>query len=408
MRIRFHGGVDEVGRLGMFVEEDNFRLLFDYGLSATDPPKYPVEVPPVDFLLLSHSHLDHSGMVPWVAGRYETPILATIVTQRVSEVLFHDNVKVSELEGYPQMYGKQEIKAAKLAFDKIKFGEERNLGPFELKVHFAGHIPGAAMFELRGNRTTLFTGDINTRDTHLISGTKPVKCDNLIMEGTYAGRNHPKRVKLEYEFLRKIDEVVARGGKVIIPAFAIGRTQEIMLLLRHSKHQIYVDGMGNSITELYLNKPDFIKSPKELRKMKNKVKMVRSFRGRKYALKGDVIITTSGMLDGGPVLSYLQKFKDSSKNAVLLTGYQVEGTNGRLLRDEKKIRIQGVVQKVNCEVDFFDFSAHSGHKELVEFIHGCEPEKVILCHSDNREAIADELKGSYNFILPKLMEEIEL
>jgi putative mRNA 3-end processing factor len=201
---------------------------------------------------------------------------------------------------------------------------------------------------------------------------------------------------------------VARGGKVIIPAFAIGRTQEIMLILRHSKHQIYVDGMGNSITDLYLNKPDFLKSHKELRKMKNKVKMVRSFRGRKYAMKGDVIITTSGMLDGGPVLSYLKKFKDSSKNAVLLTGYQVEGTNGRLLRDEKRIKLQGVEQKVNCEVDFFDFSAHSGHKELVEFIHGCEPEKVILCHSDNRKAIADELKGSYNFIMPKLMEEIEL
>jgi putative mRNA 3-end processing factor len=408
MRIRFHGGVDEVGRLGMFLEQDNFRLLFDYGLSATDPPKYPVEVPPVDFLLLSHSHLDHSGMVPWVAGRYETPILSTLMTQKVSEVLFDDNVKVSELEGYPQMYGKQEIRAAKLAFDKVKFGEERNIGPFELKVHFAGHIPGAAMFELRGNRTTLFTGDINTLDTHLISGTKPVKCDNLIMEGTYAGRNHPNRVKLEYEFLKKIDEVVARGGKVIIPAFAIGRTQEIMLILRHSKHQIYVDGMGNSITELYLNKPDFIKSPKEMRKMKNKVKMVRSFRGRKYAMNGDVIITTSGMLDGGPVLSYIQKFKSSSKNAILLTGYQVEGTNGRLLRDEKKIRIQGVAQRVDCEVDFFDFSAHSGHKELVEFIHGCEPEKVILCHSDNREAIAEELKGSYNICLPKLMEEIEL
>ncbi len=408
MRIRFHGGVDEVGRLGMFVEQDNFRLLFDYGLSASDPPKYPVEVPPVDFLLLSHSHLDHSGMVPWVAGRYETPILATLLTQKVSEVLFADNVKVSGLEGYPQMYGKQEIRAAMLAFDKIRFGEERNIGPFELKVHFAGHIPGAAMFELRGDRTTLFTGDINTRDTHLLSGTKPVKCDNLIMEGTYAGRNHPNRVKLEYEFLKKIDEVVARGGKVIIPAFAIGRTQEIMLILRHSKHQIYVDGMGNSITELYLNKPDFLKSPKEMRKIKNKVKMVRSFRGRKYAMKGDVIITTSGMLDGGPVLSYIQKFKNSSKNAILLTGYQVEGTNGRLLRDEKKIRIQGVAQNVNCEVDFFDFSAHSGHKELVEFIHGCEPENVILCHSDNREAISEELKGSYNFYLPKLMEEIEL
>jgi len=408
MRIRFLGGAEEVGRLGMLLEEDNFRLLFDYGLSATDPPSYPVEAPPVDFLLLSHAHLDHSGMVPWVCGRYNTPVLSTIMTQRVSEVLFDDNYKVSELEGYPQMYDKHDIRATKQSFDNFKFGEKRELGPFEVIFHYAGHIPGATMFELRGKKNILFTGDINTITTNLLNGTKPVKCDTLIIEGTYAGRNHPKRVKLEYEFLKKLDEVISRGGKAIIPAFAIGRTQELMLILRHSKYRIYVDGMGNSISEIYLNFPNFIRSAKNLRRMNNKVKKVRSFRGRKYALKGDVIITTSGMLDGGPVLSYIRQLKGNPKNAIFLTGYQVEGSNGRLLLDEGKIEIQGVNQSVNCEVCFFDFSAHSGHKELVEFIHGCEPKDVVICHSDNREAIANELKGSYNFHLPKLMEEIEL
>lgn len=408
MRIRFLGGAEEVGRLGMLLEENNFRLLFDYGLSATDPPTYPMESPPVDYLLLSHAHLDHSGMVPWICGRYQTPILSTKMTQRVSEVLFEDNYKVSEIEGYPQMYDKHDIKAAKRSFDNVKFGEKRKIGPFEVIFHYAGHIPGATMFELRGRQNVLFTGDINTITTHLLKGTKPVKCDTLIIEGTYAGRNHPRRAKLEYEFLKKIDEVVSRGGKCIVPAFAIGRTQELMLILKHSKHRIYVDGMGNNITNIYLNNPEFIRSPKELRRMNNRVRKVRSFRGRKYAMKGDVIITTSGMLDGGPVLSYLRGLKNDKKNAILLTGYQVEGTNGRLLMDEHKIEIQGVNQSVNCEVCFFDFSAHSGHKELVEFVHGCKPENVILCHSDNREAIAEELKGSYNFYLPKLMEAIEL
>ncbi|UCG70501.1 MAG: MBL fold metallo-hydrolase [Thermoplasmata archaeon] len=408
MRIRFLGGAEEVGRLGMLLEENNLRLLFDYGLSATDPPKYPLEAPPVDYLLLSHAHLDHSGMVPWVCGRYQIPVLATIMTQRVSEVLFDDNYKISELEGYPQMYDKGDIRITTGSFDTVKFGEKRRIGPFEVTIHYAGHIPGATMFELQGSKNILFTGDINTIDTQLLKGTKPVKCDTLIIEGTYAGRNHPRRVKLEYEFLKKVDEVVSRGGKVIIPAFAIGRTQEIMLMLLHSRHRIYVDGMGNSITDIYLNKPQFIKSPKNLRRMKNKVKMVRSFRGRKYALKGDVIITTSGMLDGGPVLSYIKEFKNDKKSAILLTGYQVEGTNGRLLMDEGRIRIQGVNQKVNCEIGFFDFSAHSGHKELIEFIHGCEPENVVICHSDNRELISGELKGSYNFLLPKLNENIEI
>jgi putative mRNA 3-end processing factor len=347
-------------------------------------------------------------MIPWVCGRYHTPILSTIMTQRVSEVLYDDNLRVSELEGYPQMYDKNDIRATKRSFDNIKFGQKREIGPFEIITHYAGHIPGATMFELKGRQNILFTGDINTINTHLLKGTKSVKCDTLIVEGTYAGRNHPRRAKLEYEFLKKIDEVVSRGGKAIIPAFAIGRTQEIMLVLKHSKHRIYVDGMGNTVTDIYLNKPEFIRSPKDLRRIKNRVKMVRSYRGRKYALKGDVIITTSGMLDGGPVLSYIKQFKNNPKNAILLTGYQVEGTNGRLLLDERKIKIQGVNQNINCEVCFFDFSAHSGHKELVEFIHGCEPKNVILCHSDNREAIAQELKGSYNLYLPKTMEDVEL
>jgi putative mRNA 3-end processing factor len=390
------------------LEETGFRLLLDYGLSATDPPKYPVEAPPVDYVLLSHAHLDHSGMIPWVCGRYHTPILSTIMTQRVSEVLYDDNLRVSELEGYPQMYDKNDIRATKRSFDNIKFGQNREIGPFEIVSHYAGHIPGATMFELKGRQNILFTGDINTINTHLLKGTKPVKCDTLIVEGTYAGRNHPRRAKLEYEFLKKIDEVVSRGGKAIIPAFAIGRTQEIMLVLKHSKHRIYVDGMGNTVTDIYMNKPEFLRSPKDLRRMKNRVKMVRSYRGRKYALKGDVIITTSGMLDGGPVLSYIKQLKNNPKNAILLTGYQVEGTNGRLLLDEQKIKIQGVNQNINCEVCFFDFSAHSGHKELMEFIHGCEPKNVILCHSDNREAIAQELKGSYKSYLPKTMEDVEL
>ncbi len=408
MRIRFLGGAEEVGRLAMLLEENKTRFLFDYGLSATDPPTYPMQAPPVDFLMLSHAHLDHSGMVPWICGRYSNPVIATTATQQVSEVLFEDNTKISEQEGYPQMYDGRDIKVTKRCFDSVRFGERREIGPFEVIFHYAGHIPGATMFEVRGKQNLLFTGDINTINTHLLKGTKPVKCDTIIIEGTYAGRNHPKRVKLEYEFLKKIDEVISRGGKAIIPAFAIGRTQEIMLILKHSKHQIYVDGMGNSITDIYLNNPEFLRSPKDLRRMKNRVKLVRSFRGRKYAMKGDIIITTSGMLDGGPVLSYIGAFKDNPKNAILLTGYQVEGTNGRLLMDERKIEIQGVRQSVNCEVCFFDFSAHSGHRELIEFIHGCEPENVMICHSDNREAMADELKGSYNLYLPKLMEEIEL
>jgi putative mRNA 3-end processing factor len=408
MRIRFLGGAEEVGRLGMLLYENNLKLLFDYGLSATDPPTYPMQAPPVDCVFLSHSHLDHSGMIPWICGRYHTRVFSTIMTQRVSEVLFDDNIKIMDYEGYPAMYDKKDIRSTKRSFENIEFDEVRKVGPFSVKFHYAGHIPGATMFELYGDKTTLFTGDINTIDTNLLQGTRPVKCDNLIVEGTYAGRNHPSRAKLEYRFIKKVEEVVSRGGKVIIPAFAIGRTQEVMLILKNSKYRIYVDGMGKRVTNIYLEEQGYIRSQKDLRKMKHSAKSVHSPKTRKNAMRGDVIITTSGMMDGGPVLSYMKEFKDDPKNAVLLTGYQVEGTNGRLLMDERKILIQGVPTEVKCEVDFFDFSAHAGHDELVEFINGCEPENVILCHSETREEIAKEIEGSYNVILPKLMEEFEI
>jgi putative mRNA 3-end processing factor len=408
MRIRFLGGAEEVGRLGMLLYENDMKLLFDYGLSATDPPTYPMEAPPVDAVFLSHSHLDHSGMIPWICGRYNTRVFSTIMTQRVSEVLFDDNIKIMDYEGYPAMYDKNDIRSTKRSFENIEFGDVRKVGPFSVKFHYAGHIPGATMFELSGDKNTIFTGDINTIDTNLVEGTRPVKCHNLIVEGTYAGRNHPPRTKLEYTFIKKVNEVVSRGGKVIIPAFAIGRTQEIMLILKNSQHRIFVDGMGKRVTNIYLDEPGYVRSQKNLRKMKHRVKSVHSPKIRKNAMRGDVIITTSGMMDGGPVLSYMKEFKDNPKNAVLLTGYQVEGTNGRLLMDERKINIQGVPTSVKCEVDFFDFSAHAGHNELVEFIHGCEPENVVLCHSETREEMAKELDGSYNVIQPKLMEEIEI
>jgi putative mRNA 3-end processing factor len=408
MRLKFLGGAEEVGRLAMLLEADGRRFLFDYGLTASDPPKYPLQCPPVDYLLLTHSHLDHSGMVPWVCGRYETPVLATSMTKEISEVIFEDNLKVSNLEGYPQLYDKGDIKTTKRCFSKVKFGEKRDLGPFEVHFHYAGHIPGATMFLLEGEKKVMFTGDINTIDTKLLKGTEPVKCDTLIIEGTYAGRDHPNRLNMEYEFLKKVDEVVERGGIAVIPAFAIGRTQEAMLLLENSKHEIWVDGMGNGITDIYTYRPEFISDAKKLKKMKKKVNVVYSYKGREMAVGGDVIITTSGMLDGGPIISYLEKLKDEPKNAILMTGYQVEGSNGRQLLDNGTINIRGVSQKISCEVDFFDFSAHSGHKELLQFIRGCDPEEVVLCHSEDREAISKELEGEFKVHLPKTGEELEI
>jgi len=130
---------------------------------------------------------------------------------------------------------------------------------------------------------------------------------------------------------------------------------------------------------------------------------------RKKALKGDVIITTSGMLDGGPVIEYVIKLKDNPKNAILLTGYQVENTNGRRLLEKGTMELAGVEEKINIDVEFFDFSAHAGHSQLVEFIRESKAEKVLLMHGDNREELKEAVDdGSREVILPEEGKSVEL
>jgi putative mRNA 3-end processing factor len=273
-------------------------------------------------------------------------------------------------------------------------------------VHSAGHIPGAAMFEILGHDTTLFTGDLNTLSTRLVYGAQPVKCDTLIMESTYAGRNHPERMKLEFQFVQKIKEVVSRGGVAILPSFAVGRTQEILLILRGQKFDVKLDGMGASVNRIYLKWPEYLRSAKKLKAAIRRVDVVRKARDRTRA-DADVIITTSGMLDGGPVIDYLQRMKDDAKSAVLLTGYQVEGTNGRKLMDGGMINLYGTAVKVNTGLEFFDFSAHAGHDDLLRFIDGCDPKRVILMHGDNRDILAKDIQGR-EVILPKEGELLEI
>lgn len=408
MKMKFLGGADVVGRMGLLLSHRNANLMFEYGMRPSKPPVYPIPAPPVDYAFLTHCHLDHSGMIPWLCGKYDTEVVATPSTVSVTRILLEDSLKVANAEGYPRPFDPADIKAAMQNFVPMEFGETVDVAGFEIELHSAGHVPGATMYEIRGEKTTLFTGDLHTLNTQLVWGAHPVKCDNLVIEATYAGRTHPNRQKTEYQFIQKIKEVVGRGGKVIVPCFAVGRTQEVMLVLRDAKYDMWVDGMGKSVTSLYLGQPEYLRSEKNLKRARNRFNEVRTPAGRERAKKGEVIVTTGGMLDGGPVITYLQDIKDDPKSAILLTGFQVEGSNGRLLLDQGMVNILGVNEKVRCEVQKFDFSAHADHNELMEFIRGCDPEKIVLCHSDNREPLAKDLEDEHQVFLPKPGEEFEL
>jgi len=214
--------------------------------------------------------------------------------------------------------------------------------------------------------------------------------------------------EIEKDFLDKIDEVVNRGGVAVLPAFAVSRSQELALVLRKAGYDVWFDGMGRKVAKIFLKYPRYLRSAENLKKALNKVNFVHSDHGRKLAVKSEVIITSSGMMDGGPVLSYMNKLRNDPKSAVLLTGYQVEDSNARLLVDKGQLDFYGVKQKIECEVEYFDFSAHAGHSELIEFAKNCNPEKIVLMHSDNREALADPLKDVAEVIVPKTGETVEL
>lgn len=411
IKFQFLGGVEEVGKLGMVLEIGDMRLLLEYGMSPGKPPTYPLKAPAVDLVLLTHAHLDHSGMIPNLFIDMGQRILTTPLTGEIADVLYKDSLNIARSDGYALPYDKEEIREAKASIEPVAPNERKVIGNYyELITYDAGHIPGSLMFKIVGDRSLLFTGDINTIDTHIVRKVKPVKCDILFLEGTYAGRDHPKkREEIEKELIDKIDDVVRRGGIALLPAFAVARSQEVAMILYKTKFNVWFDGMGKKISKIFLKYPRYLRDHKELKKAMNRINHVQSDRGRNIALKkADAIITSSGMMDGGPVLNYMKKLKNDKKSAVILTGYQVPDSNARLLVEKRKLDFYGVLEDVECEVEYFDLSAHAGHSELIDFAEKCGPEKIIIMHSENREALAEPLREIAEVYLPKTGEIVTI
>lgn len=410
--IRFLGGADEVGRLGMVFKTSSANLLFEYGLLPTDPPQPPMPAPDdIDALFLTHCHLDHSGMVPAITSRSDCPLYCTPLTLDLTDLLSRDSLKIARENGYGLPFNKDALRRMYSSAEEITFKDVIELNGIEVTVHDAGHIPGAVMYEVNAHDTVLFTGDLNTLATNLVYEAKPVKCDTLVMESTYSGREHPERHKVEANFIDRIHEVVDNGGRVIAPAFAVGRTQEVIMTLMMERLSVWLDGMGKEVNRIYLEYPEYLRSAKRLKRAMRRTRTVGGGWKRNQILnEADVVVTTSGMLNGGPVLNYITSIKDDPTSAILLTGYQVEGTNGRLLMDEHMIDFGDGKEKVECIVEHFDFSAHAGHKELVAFARGCAPKKLILMHGngDIRKALADELRGEMDVVLSKPDETLEV
>ena len=401
LRYHYLGGGNEVGNVGIVLEDPSSnRLLLDYGIAPTKPPRYPNEAPHVSNAIITHSHIDHLGMVPWLASNHNTTLHGTELTAAISEMMWYDCHKVSSIEGYPLPWDKRDIDLALSAWKTHSFNKPWTQDDWKLELHGAGHIPGAAMLHVETpNKSVLFSGDFDTRDSQLTVGAKPVKSDVLFVEGTYGGRDHPPKQEENERFIERVIEVTDRGGTALVPAFANGRTQDVVMLLH--KHlpelDVHVDGMGKRVAKLQMEHPETLRDPSALESAWRWCRRVSSKSDRKKALDADVVVSTSGMLDGGPSIWYLNRLRHNPKNAILLTGYQARNTGGRRLLEEGRIPIFGKLSSIDLEVDQYSFSTHAGHQEIVDFATQCQAEEVVIYHSDPtmaRPPLADALEAN--------------
>ncbi|MEM4268345.1 MAG: MBL fold metallo-hydrolase [Candidatus Woesearchaeota archaeon] len=404
MRLTFHGSAMEVGRNCIEVDD---KFFLDCGIKFSEEG---VEYPNVkDFskiraVFLSHAHLDHSGALPMFNHLgLNCPVYCNSMIKEISKILLKDSYNIEILERQNPVYSKSNISNVLGLMENIKYSRDYYKNDCVFRFLYSGHIPGSASVLLdHSGKRLLYTSDINCSGTRLMNASsyKVKDVDVMICEATYGDRNHAPRNEVEAAFLSKIGEVVENGGSVLIPVFAVGRAQEIMLVLKERKFDcpIYVDGMSKKITNLLLRKPEFVKEPQELSRAMQKVKFVNGIKDRQEIVKEQaIVLTTSGMLDGGPALDYLKYYYYDPKNAILLTGFQTEDSNGRLLLEQRRVYVDGIRFKVKAFVEKYDFSAHAGRDELIHLIEQTSPKTLILHHGD-----PSALHSLYSYFKDKL------
>jgi putative mRNA 3-end processing factor len=416
MRITFHGGASEVGRNCISLDDE---YLFDAGLKISEEgSEYPqvTDVGKIRAVFLAHAHLDHSGALPLFSRMgMRGAVFCTQMTKDTAKILLKDSLHVELLNRHKAGYSKEDIIRVVSSMQNTAYDREYSTGSLKFKMLYAGHIPGSASVyaEYKG-KTILYTSDINTSGSRLLDGASfNVKADVMICESTYGDRNHPPRQDVEKEFLDTVQKAIDSGGSALIPAFSVGRAQEMLLLLhsRRFKAPVYLDGMAKEVTNAYLHRPDFLKDPGALEGALKRTRLIRRPQERReVAYSPAIIVTTSGMLDGGPVIDYLRVLYHQEKSCVLLTGYQTEESNGRLLLDTGRAYVDGLRIKVRGTVKKFDFSAHAGQKELVELIRRTSPKHLMLIHGDRPalETLAGFFRGQMDVHIPVIGETITI
>ncbi|RBI61521.1 MBL fold metallo-hydrolase [halophilic archaeon] len=431
MNVEFLGGAREVGRSAVLVDDS---LLLDYGILTGNPPQFPVGDVDPDAVVVSHGHLDHAGAVPaLLSGDDRPPIHWTPPTRELTLTLARDTLKLHGVSGrsapggsrgrgrrggsYVCPFTEAEVERVTQVSETHGYREPFEAAGYEVTFYNAGHIPGSAhVLVSDGETRLLYTGDFYTdapgsdadaaagransreesvRGQRLVRGTtaRP-DADVVVCESTYADVAHDDRGAVERRFVESVETTLWEGGTVVVPAFAIGRTQEMLLVCEAHDVPCYVDGMGKQVTKMLRRHPEFVRDADALQRAKSHARFVTGRNGqrKRIADQNAAIVTTSGMLSGGPAMTYIPEIRRNPTNKVAMTGYQVEGTPGRDLLETGSAEIDGRVMPVGAQVEQYDFSAHADRDGLRSFLDSYRDAEILVNHGDDCEAFAEELR----------------
>lgn len=449
MHLEFWGAVRTVTGSMHLLEVHGSRILLDCGLfqgkrqeAYQRNREFPFDVPSVDALVLSHAHMDHAGNIPSLVKQgYQGPVYATLATYDLCGAMLQDSAHIQTADaayvnkkrahrGEPPvepLYGLQDALACLRHFVSVAYGRPVPVAPGVLLTFYdAGHILGSALtvldIEQGGRRTRLlFTGDLGRKNLPILRDPQVVpEVDILITESTYGNREHETPEEAETCLREVVRRTYRRGGKVIIPAFAVGRTQEVVYALHRLTEAhaipplpIYVDSpLATNVTEIFRLHPecydeetvgfmwvDGHRDPFGFSRL-TYVRDVEESKRLNALREPAVIISASGMCEAGRILHHLKHNVEDPRNTVLFVGFQAENTLGRYLVDgRKEVRIFGEEYTVRAEVESVDgYSAHADREELRNYIqrlldHGGRLEHVFVVHGDeeNAQALAQAL-----------------